>query len=63
MITVTNRQYETLCQLNFDLAGGLIAYDDWFEQDLSTGVGTYEFSVDKTGNRELEKLEVGCYLK
>ena len=62
MITVTNRQYETLCQLNFDLAGGLIAYDDWFEQDLSTGVGTYEFSVDKIGNRELEKLEVGCYL-
>ena len=62
MITVTNRQYETLCQLNFDLAGGLIAYDDWFEQDLETGVGIYEFSVDKNGNRELEKLEVGCYL-
>lgn len=62
MITVTNRQYETLCQLNFDLAGGLIAYDDLFEQDLDTGVGTYEFSVDKNGNRELEKLEVGCYL-
>ena len=62
MITVTNRQYETLCQLNFDLAGGLVAYDDWFEQDLDTGVGTYEFSVDKNGNRELEKLEVGCYL-
>ena len=62
MITVTNRQYETLCQLNFDLAGGLIAYDDWFEQDLDTGIGTYEFSVDKNGNRELEKLEVGCYL-
>lgn len=62
MITVTNRQYETLCQLNFDLAGGLIAYDDWFEQDLATGVGIYEFSVDKNGNRELEKLEVGCYL-
>lgn len=62
MITVTNRHYETLCQLNFDLAGGLIAYDDWFEQDLDTGIGTYEFSVDKNGNRELEKLEVGCYL-
>nr|DAM89699.1 MAG TPA: tail protein [Caudoviricetes sp.] len=62
MITVTNRQYETLCQLNFDLAGGLIAYDDWFEQDIDTGIGTYDFTVDKTGNLELEKLVVGCYL-
>lgn len=62
MITVTNRRYETLCQLSFDLAGGLIAYDDWFEQDLETGVGTYEFTVDKDGNSELEKIINGCYV-
>ena len=47
MITVTNRKYETVCQLSFDLSGGLVAYNDWFEQDLETGVGTYEFEVDK----------------
>ena len=62
MITVTNRRYETLCQLSFDLAGGLMAYDDWFEQDLYTGVGTYEFTVDKDGNPELEKIINGCYV-
>lgn len=62
MITVTNRKYKTVCQLTFDLAGGLFAYNDYFEQDLDTGIGTYEFTVDKTGNSEIEKLVVGCYL-
>ena len=62
MITITNRRYETLCQLSFDLTGGLIAYEDWFEQDLETGVGTYEFTVDKDGNPELEKIINGCYV-
>ena len=62
MITITNRRYETLCQLSFELAGGLIAYDDWFEQDLETGVGTFEFTVDKDGNPELEKIINGCYV-
>jgi phage minor structural protein, N-terminal domain protein len=62
MITVTNRNYEILCQLSFNLTGGLIAYNDYFEQDLETGIGTYDFTVDKTGNSEIEKLEVGCYL-
>lgn len=62
MITVTNRNYEILCQLSFNLTGGLIAYNDYFEQDLETGIGTYDFTVDKTGNPEIEKLEVGCYL-
>lgn len=62
MITVTNRNYETVCQLTFDLAGRLFAYNDYFEQDLDTGIGTYEFTVDKTGNSEIEKLVVGCYL-
>jgi phage minor structural protein, N-terminal domain protein len=62
MITVTNRKYEILCQLSFNLTGGLIAYNDYFEQDLETGIGTYDFTVDKTGNPEIEKLEVGCYL-
>ena len=62
MITVTNRNYEILCQLTFNLTGGLLAYNDYFEQDLDTGIGTYDFTVDKTGNPEIEKLEVGCYL-
>ena len=62
MITVTNRNYEILCQLSFNLTGGLLAYNDYFEQDLETGIGTYDFTVDKTGNPEIEKLEVGCYL-
>ena len=40
----------------------MLAYNDYFEQDLETGIGTYDFTVDKTGNPEIEKLEVGCYL-
>ena len=62
MITVTDREYNKLCQLHFESRGGLIAYNDWFEQDLDTGIGTYEFNVDKTGNPEIEKINVGCYL-
>lgn len=62
MITVTDRKYNKLCQLHFESSGGLIAYNDWFEQDLDTGIGTYEFNVDKTGNPEIEKINVGCYL-
>lgn len=62
MITVTDREYNKLCQLHFESSGGLIVYNDWFEQDLDTGIGTYEFNVDKTGNPEIEKINVGCYL-
>ena len=62
MITVTNRKYEAVCQLSFDLSGGLVAYNDWFEQDLETGIGTYEFEVDKDGNPEIEKIVVGSYI-
>lgn len=62
MITVTNRQYDIVCQLSFDLADGLFAYNDWFEQDLDTGIGTYQFTVDKIGDSEIEKINVGCYL-
>ena len=53
MITVTNRQYDIVCQLSFDLADGLFAYNDWFEQDLDTGIGTYQFTVDKIGDPEI----------
>lgn len=62
MITLTDREYNKLCQLHFGSSGGLIAYNDWFEQDLDTGIGTYEFTVDKTGNPEIENINVGCYL-
>lgn len=62
MITVTNRQYDIVCQLSFDLADGLFAYNNWFEQDLDTGIGTYQFTVDKIGDPEIEKINVGCYL-
>lgn len=62
MITVTNRKYDIVCQLSFDLADGLFAYNDWFEQDLDTGIGTYQFTVDKIGDPEIEKINVGCYL-
>ena len=62
MITLTDREYNKLCQLHFGSRGGLIAYNDWFEQDLDTGIGTYEFTIDKTGNPEIEKINVGCYL-
>lgn len=62
MITVTNRKYETVCQLTFDLTGGLIADDDWLEQDLDTGIATYEFTVAKDGNPEVEKLVNGNYV-
>ena len=56
------RQYDIVCQLSFDLADGLFAYNDWFEQDLDTGIGTYQFTVDKIGDPEIEKINVGCYL-
>lgn len=62
MITVTDRKYETVCQLTFDLTGGLIADDDWLEQDLDTGIATYEFTVAKDGNPEVEKLVNGNYV-
>ena len=62
MITLTDREYNKICQLHLGSGGGLIAYNDWFEQDLDTGIGTYEFTVDKTGNPEIEKINVGCYL-
>lgn len=62
MITITTRKYATLCQVSFDLSGGLIAYDDWFEKDIDTGIGTYEFTIDKDGNPDLEKIVIGCYL-
>lgn len=62
MITITTRKYATLCQVSFDLFGGLIAYDDWFEKDIDTGIGTYEFTIDKDGNPDLEKIVIGCYL-
>ena len=62
MITVMNRQYDIVCQLSFDLADGLFAYNDWFEQDLDTGIGTYQFTVDKIRDSEIEKINVGCYL-
>ena len=62
MITVTNRQYDIVCQLSFDLADGLFAYNDYFEQDLDTGIGIYQFTVDKIGDPEIEKINVGCYL-
>lgn len=62
MITITTRKYATLCQVSFDLSGGLIAYDDWFEKDIDTGIGTYEFTIDKDGNPDLEKIIIGCYL-
>lgn len=62
MITITNRQYDIVCQLSFDLTDGLFAYNDYFEQDLDTGIGIYQFTVDKIGDPEIEKINVGCYL-
>ena len=48
MITVTDRKYNKICQLHFGSIGKLIAKDDLFEQDLDTGIGLYEFKVNKT---------------
>ena len=61
MITVTDRKYNTLCPLHFGYVGELIAYDDLFEQDLDTGIGIYEFKVDKTHD-SIANIVVGCYL-
>ena len=61
MITVTDRKYNKLCQLHFGSVGELIAYDDLFEQDLDTGIGIYEFKVDKTHD-SIANIVVGCYL-
>lgn len=61
MITITDRKYNVLTQLSFDLPGGLLAYDDWFEQDLETGISTYEFTVDKTDNA-VGLIRIGCYV-
>lgn len=61
MITVTDRKYNKICQLHFGSIGELIAYDDLFEQDLDTGIGIYEFKVDKTHD-SIANIVVGCYL-
>ena len=61
MITVTDRKYNKICQLHFGSIGELIAYDDMFEQDLDTGIGIYEFKVDKT-HASIASLVAGCYL-
>lgn len=61
MITVTDRKYNKICQLHFGSIGELIAYDDMFEQDLDTGIGIYEFKVDKTHD-SIANVAVGCYL-
>ena len=61
MITVTDRKYNKICQLHFGSIGELIAYDDLFEQDLDTGIGIYEFKVDKT-HESIKNVSIGCYL-
>ena len=61
MITVTDRKYNKICQLHFGSIGELIAYDDMFEQDLDTGIGIYEFKVDKT-HESIKNVSIGCYL-
>lgn len=61
MITVTDRKYNKICQLHFGSIGELIAYDDLFEQDLDTGIGIYEFKVDKT-RESIKNVSIGCYL-
>lgn len=61
MITVTDRKYNKICQLHFGSIGELIAQDDLFEQDLDTGIGIYEFKVDKTHD-SIANIVVGSYL-
>ena len=61
MITVMDRKYNKICQLHFGSIGELIAYDDLFEQDLDTGIGIYEFNVDKT-HESIKNVSIGCYL-
>lgn len=61
MITVTDRKYNKICQLHFGSIGELIAYDDLFEQDLDTGIGIYEFKVDKT-HESIKNVSIGCYI-
>lgn len=61
MITVTDRRYNTVCQIHYDLPNGLIAYNDVFMQDLSTGISTYEFSVDKT-DESIDRIRIGYYV-
>ncbi|WP_298646825.1 phage tail spike protein [uncultured Granulicatella sp.] len=61
MITVTDRKYNKICQLHFGSIGELIAYEDMFEQDLDTGIGIYEFKVDKTHD-SIANVVAGCYL-
>ena len=61
MITVTDRKYNKICQLHFGSVGELIAYDDLFEQDSDTGIGIYEFKVDKT-HESIKNVSIGCYL-
>lgn len=61
MITVTDRKYNKICQLHFGSIGKLIAKDDLFEQDLDTGIGLYEFKVNKTHD-SISNIVTGCYL-
>ncbi|MEY8462518.1 phage tail spike protein [Streptococcus merionis] len=61
MITVLDRQFNVLAQLYYDGLDGPLIYDDWFEQDLETGVASLEFMVDKTHD-EVGLIRAGCYL-
>lgn len=61
MITVTDRKYNKICQLHFGSIGELIADNDLFEQDLDTGIGIYEFKVNKN-HESVKNVALGCYL-
>lgn len=64
MITIATRDYNVVCQLQFEGDSGLIAYDDSFEQPEDSDLSTYSFRVDKT-SKEIEAIKIGqlAYVK
>lgn len=61
MITVTNRDFEILTQINYDGDKGLVVIDDEFSQPESSDLSTYTFSFLNTEDGA-ELVAVGCYV-
>lgn len=61
MITVTNRDFQILTQINYEGDKGLIVLEDEFSQPENSDLSTYNFSfLNTVAGAELVK--VGCYV-
>lgn len=60
MITITNRQYEILTQINYDGSVGLVVLEDEFAQPEGSLLSTYNFSFYRS-TADAQYVTVGCF--